>query len=295
MVLIMLLRLSKNFFLAIVIFFCIAIIIAAFVIVGEFKENDWLLGSDCYVSDDLNILYVDNTAYEKIEIPFDMLSPREPYSEFSCQFANSEYEHSKVYAESISRRYPLVWITDISYHLYVNYLSNDLLIMQLSNEDTDEVYNYCLPEHRSQIEEIVNSVTWNNHLVFVEYTDHNGCLIENAEGEAIPSELAEYVINSRTRFLSEVTSYKEIEFNDGSGYVWISLYQYDDNKNFRRKMFDVRVLENGEFYLFDEYYIHFFSDNPNATIDDYDYLLIPQSFNVQMKEYQEKAKQYQNQ
>lgn len=295
----MVIRFFKNIVFTIVgviiLFLCIAIIIAAFVIVGEFKENDWSLGADCYVSDDLNVLYVDNTAYERIEIPFDMLSPREPYSEFSCQFANSEYEHSKVYAESISRRYPLVWITDISYHLYVNYLSNDLLIMQLSNEDTDEVYNYCLPEHRSQIEEIVNDVSWSDNNLFAEYIDHNGNLIDGVNKEKISSDLSSYIITAREKLLSDVTSRREIGFADRSSAVGVSIYQYDNGMNFRKKMFDIMVLTNGNYYLYDDFYMYYASNTPNATIDDYNYLLLPEMFNEKIKQYQEKAKEHQNQ
>ena len=248
-----------------------------------------------YVSDDFATLYIDGKIYEKVEIPFDMPSPKASYSEYGLSFANSKYEHSKIYIESVSRRYPFVWINDINYHLYANYLSSDIVIMQISNEYTNELYNYCLSEQRSEVEKIVSGVSWSDNNLFAEYIDHNGNLIDGVNKEKISSDLSSYIITAREKLLSDVTSRREIEFADRSSAVGVSIYQYDNGMNFRKKMFDIMVLTNGNYYLYDDFYMYYASNTPNATIDDYNYLLIPEMFNEKIKQYQEKAKQYQNQ
>ena len=243
-----------------------------------------------YVSDDLQTLYFEGNVYQKIDIPFEMLSPRESHSEYDINFSKSEYKHSKMYTESISKRYPFVWINDTNYHVYANVLSGGITIIQLSNEDTDEVYCYCLSTDAQRVREIFNNISWNDNLLYAEYTDHNKVLLEGVAGDRLSPELSQYIINSREALLDNELSFRELTYNDSSSTLWFSIYQYDDNMNFRKKIFDIRVLKNGEYYLYDDYYMYCYDNRGQANINtNYSYLNIPTLFSKEIDKYREKA------
>lgn len=285
---------KKSTFLIFIILLISCLVITIFVFDLTDKENfEFFFGlknPTDYVSDDFQTLHLEGVAYERIETPFDMVSPREPNSQYSILFANAEYKHSNLYTESTSKRYPFVWISDTSYHLYINTLtSSGIKVIQISNEDTDEIYTYCLREQYTQVMDLLNNVSWNDNLVYAEQVDNNNVLVEDGKSERLTAELSQFIIDARSKFSSEVNSHWEVSYNDNSRSISISVYQYDDDMNFRKKLFDIRVLEDGTYYLYDSYYMCHYSSESNASVEgEYDYLIIPELYNNEIINYQNK-------
>ena len=98
---------KKSTFLIFIILLISCLVITIFVFDLTDKENfEFFFGlknPTDYVSDDFQTLHLEGVAYERIETPFDMVSPREPNSQYSILFANAEYKHSNLYTESTSK------------------------------------------------------------------------------------------------------------------------------------------------------------------------------------------------
>ena len=279
MVLIIMLRFSKNIFLFVVgfisLFLCITLIITTFVIVGELRDNGWLLGTDCYVSDDFEVLYIDDKEYHKFEVPFDLSAANEIRGYYLTQFSDLKEEKGSIYIESVSKRYPLVWVNDVEYLLREYSLSESIKVMQISNEDTDEVYNYCLTEQIFAVETIVNNVTWSQNLTFAVPLDEYEDAMIGAPVIKMSPEFSKYILDSREKFSSVAMSYGNVKINIGNSATDIAIYQYDDSMNFRRRLFVIRQMTDGSFLLYDEHFMVLYTQSPNATLEDYSYLSVP--------------------
>lgn len=277
----MALKIIKNAFLVIVgiIIFALSLflIVAAVVGVIAVKDNGWMIGSEDYVSDDLEILYVDGVEYQRFEVPFEVCGTRWQTSKYYTNFAGLKNMHGSIYIKSVSKRYPFVWWSDIDYVLGEYALSENITIMQLTNEYTDESYNYCLPEHMSVVEDIVNNVTWEQNFTFAVQVDKYEDAIIDASIVEMSPEFSAYILESREKLSSVASSHMDVKMNIDYSTTDIAIYQYDDNMNFRKRLFVIRKMTDGGFILYDEICMFLGSTTPNATLEDYGYLVVPEN------------------
>lgn len=261
----------------VIVFFSLFMILAMVFGTIAVKENGWTIGSENYVSDDFETLYIDGIEYQRFEVPFEICGTRWQSTKYYTNFAEWKNMHGSIYIESVSKRYPLVWWSDIDYVLGEYALSENITIMQLTNEYTNESYNYCLPEHISVVAEIVNNVTWEQNLTFAVQLDEYEDATIGARTEKMSPEFSAYILESREKLSSVASSYMDVKMNIVNSNTDIAIYQYDDNMNFRKRLFVIRKTDDGSFVLYDEICMFLNSSTPNSTLEDYGYLVVPEN------------------
>ena len=113
-----------------------------------------LIDKSIYAAEDWSYIMVYGIKYVKVEEPFDrsMMSTGETW------YVNLETTDLQVFDYDATQRYPWIWITDDCYHLHDVMLTNEIKVKLLERKGL-----YCLPEDKSDIENIFNNISWSKN------------------------------------------------------------------------------------------------------------------------------------
>ena len=240
---------------------------------------------ESFVSDDLEELYIDGQRYVRYELPFEILLDADHGRDEYFTYKKRTFENLYVYKHYAYKK--IIWLNDYRYYVYGAELSDGISVKVLSREVYYDEYVYCLPEHIEVINKIFDNKSISYDSLTLAYSKYDNLTMETS----ISNELKEYVLNAREVFLSKERSEKLL-LPESVSSLKLNFYCQINDTNIHKSIFSVYVAENGDFFLYNDYYMDTdgYAGMSDTSLEDLHYLIIPNELKTEIDSFIEKAK-----